>query len=524
MIKEIGVGAALAGIVFLVASGYDMTSFFLIAVLGAAVWFVRSGSMLGKRFHVLGVNKHGRENTEVCFGDIGGQEVAKRELLEALEFIVDSERSRKLGIRPLRGILLTGPPGTGKTLLAKAAANHTKSVFLASSGSEFIEMYAGVGAQRVRQLFSTARSSALREKRNSAMIFIDEIEVLGGKRGRHTSHLEYDQTLNQLLVEMDGISPNDDVRILMIAATNRADLLDPALLRPGRFDRIVRVDLPDREGRLHILSIHSKGKPFEDGVDLHEIARDTMGFSGAHLENLVNEAAILSMRKGKASIGQEELREAIDKVIMGERLDRRPTEGEMDRIAHHEVGHGIVSEVTRPGSVSTITVMSRGQALGYTRQAQEEDYHLYTRGYLEDQIAILLAGSVAEELVFGTRSTGSQNDFEQALEISRKLISAGMSQAGIVTVEELPKQVYYETVTGILKVQEDRVRMILEPRLGMLKEISSQLIENERIEGRDFRRMLGIEDTGAPLPEDDGGISVDGDCRVYHGALLRRAL
>ncbi len=356
-------------------------------------------------------------------------------------------------------------------------------------------MYAGVGAQRVRQLFSTARSCALHEKRDSAMIFIDEIEVIGGKRGRHTSHLEYDQTLNQLLVEMDGINPYDDVKVLVIAATNRADLLDSALLRPGRFDRIVRVDLPDREGRLHILKIHSKGKPFECNVNLDEIARDTLGFSGAHLENLVNEAAILSMRKAKTTVGQEELREAIDKVIMGEKLDRRPNEEEMDRIAHHEVGHGIVSEILRPGSVSTVTVMSRGQALGYTRRAQEEDYHLYTRDYLEEQIAILLAGSVAEELVFGSKSTGSSNDFEQALEISRKFISAGMSQAGIVTIEELPKQLYYETVSSILKAQEKRASMILESKLSVLKEISACILETEKIEGEEFRRMLGTDDT-----------------------------
>lgn len=495
MAKDIGIGAALAGIVFLAASGYDITMFLLLAILGGAIWFIRSGAQLGKRFQIIGGNKQEQGNTKVFFKDIGGQEVAKRELIEALEFIVDSERSRKLGIRPLRGILLTGPPGTGKTLLAKAAANHTKSIFMASSGSEFIEMYAGVGAQRVRQLFSTARSSALREGRKSAMIFIDEIEVLGGKRGRHTGHLEYDQTLNQLLVEMDGINPYDDVRLLVIAATNRADLLDPALLRPGRFDRIVRVDLPDRHGRLHILEIHSKGKPFEDNVNLDEIARDTLGFSGAHLESLMNEAAILSMRKAKTTIGQDELREAIDKVIMGERLDRRPTEEEMSRIAHHEVGHGIVSEVLRPGSVSTITVMSRGQALGYTRQSQEEDYHIYTSNQLQEQIAILLAGSVAEELVFGSKSTGSSNDFEEALEISRKLIATGMSEAGIVSIEELPKQVYYETVSNILRAQEQRAGKILESRLSVLKEISANIIETERIEGEDFRRMLGQEGT-----------------------------
>lgn len=496
MAKEIGIGAVLAGITFLAASGYDITLFLLVAVFAAAMWLIRSTTPMGKRFQIIGGNKQNHRSIQVSFEGIGGQEVAKRELLEALEFIVDSERSRKLGIRPIKGILLTGPPGTGKTLLAKAAANHTNSVFVASSGSEFIQMYAGVGAQRVRQLFSTARSSALQEGRNSAVIFIDEIEVLGGKRGRHSSHLEYDQTLNQLLVEMDGINPYDDVRVLVIAATNRADLLDPALTRPGRFDRIVRVDLPDRQGRLHILKIHSGEKPLEENVDLDEIARDTLGFSGAHLENLMNEAAILSMRKGKATIGQDELREAIDKVIMGEKLDRRPIDEEIARIAHHEVGHGIVGEVLRPGSVSTITVMPRGQALGYTRHSQEEDCHLYTRGYLEDRIAILLAGSVAEELAFGSKSTGSSNDFQQALEISRTLINAGLSDAGIASVDELPKQVYYETVSAILATQEQRAKTILESRLNALREISASIIESEKIEGEEFRKMLGTEGTG----------------------------
>lgn len=495
MAKEVGFGAALAGIIYLVASGYDITVFLLLGILVVAIWFIRSGSATVKRFKNMEGNRPNREGLKIQFDDVGGQEVPKRELIEALKFMVDLENVKRLGIKPLKGILLTGPPGTGKTLLAKAAANHTRSVFIASSGSEFIEMYAGVGAQRVRQLFSAARTSALREKCDSATIFIDEIEVIGGKRGRHTSHLEYDQTLNQLLVEMDGINLYDDVKVLVIAATNRADLLDPALLRPGRFDRIVQVNLPDKKGRLHILEIHSKGKPLENSVDFNEIARDTLGFSGAHLESLINEAAILAMRKSKTLIGQEELREAIDKVIMGEKLDRRPGKEEIDRIAHHEVGHGIVSEVLRPGSVSAITIMPRGQSLGYIRQSQEEDSHIYTRTYLENQIAILLAGSVAEELIFASKSTSSSKDFEQALEISRKLIKSGMSEAGIVDLEELPKELYHEIITGILKTQEEKASGILKSKLDALKEISAFITESGRIEGDIFRKMLGTEDT-----------------------------
>ncbi|MFZ5924242.1 MAG: AAA family ATPase [Bacillota bacterium] len=490
MLKEVGVGAALAVTLYLVASGYNVTPILFLAGIALAFWYLQVGSGLGRRFQVLGGERQVQGVPGVSFGDIGGQEVAKRELLEALEFVVNADRVRALGIRPLRGILLTGPPGTGKTLLAKAAASYTGSVFLAASGSEFVEMYAGVGAQRVRQLFSAARSRAVREKRASAMIFIDEIEVLGGKRGKHSSHLEYDQTLNQLLVEMDGINPNDEVRLLVIGATNRADLLDPALLRPGRFDRIVQVDLPDREGRLHILRIHTKDKPLARDVDLEEIARDTFGFSGAHLESLANEAAILAMREGKSTIGAKEFRDAIDKVMMGEKLDRRPSKSDMERISYHEVGHALASEVLRPGSVSAITVMSRGKALGYTRQTQEEELCLYTRDYLEDQVTILLSGAVAEEIRFGNRSTGATNDFEQALNIARRLVSAGMSPAGIVSVDELPRQLYHETISGILKDQERRAREILQARKGILVEASSILLENEKIDGEEFRRML----------------------------------
>ncbi len=491
MLKEIGVGASLAVATFLVASGYNITPILLLFGIGAVLYYLQLGPGVGRRFQVLGQTRHGPAVPGVSFSDIGGQEVAKRELLEALEFVVNADRVKALGIRPLRGILLTGPPGTGKTLLAKAAASHTGSVFLAASGSEFVEMYAGVGAQRVRQLFGTARTRAAHEKRGSAMIFIDEIEVLGGKRGKHTSHLEYDQTLNQLLVEMDGMNPYDDVRILVIGATNRADLLDPALLRPGRFDRVVQVNLPDREGRLHILGIHTRGKPLADDVDLEEVARDTFGFSGAHLENLVNEAAILAMRQGKSAIGPKEFRDAMDKVIMGERLDHRPSRADLERIAFHEVGHALASEVLRPGSVSTITVTSRGKALGYTRQTQKEDLCLYTRDYLEDQLAVLLGGAVAEEVRFGTRSTGATNDFEQALDIAKRLVGAGMSPLGVVNVDEIPRQLYHETMSSILKGQERRAREILESRKGVLVEASAALLENEKIDGDEFREMLG---------------------------------
>jgi len=264
MIRELLIGAAAALLVFLAVNGIDITPFIVLGAVGVAFWFLLEGRGTGRRFEVVNASGDGG-SPPVTFADVGGQEVPKRELMEALEFVREAERVARMGIRPLKGILLAGPPGTGKTLMAKAAAHYTDSVFLSASGSQFVEMYAGVGAQRVRRLFREARELARRQGKRSAVVFIDEIEVLGGRRGQHGSHLEYDQTLNQLLVEMDGLAADDPVRVLVIGATNRPDLLDPALLRPGRFDRIVHVDLPDREGRLHILKIHARGKPLAEG-------------------------------------------------------------------------------------------------------------------------------------------------------------------------------------------------------------------------------------------------------------------
>ncbi|NLA27049.1 MAG: AAA family ATPase, partial [Firmicutes bacterium] len=304
------------------------------------------------------------QGKQISFSEIGGQEVAKKELLEALDFVNKPQEIRHMGIRPLKGVMLVGPPGTGKTLLARAAASYTGSSFVSVAGSEFIEIYAGVGAQRVRQLFKKCRSKALKEGRKNAILFIDEIDILGGKRGRHSSHLEYDQTLNQLLVEMDGLDGNSDTPILVIGATNRPEALDRALLRPGRFDRTVQVDLPDLEGREQILRLHLHNKPVAEGISLERIARETFGFSGAHLESLANESAILALREGRSSISEKDLFEAVDKVILGEKLERKPDEEELWRIAVHETGHALIGEALKPGSVSQVTITPRGKALG----------------------------------------------------------------------------------------------------------------------------------------------------------------
>lgn len=483
----IGIGLGLT--VFLFWRGVDLTPLLLIA--GALfVLYLFTQGRIGRNFETLGQQTMTRTDTGVKFEDIGGQEIAKRELLEALDFVRDQEQIGKLGIRPLKGILLTGPPGTGKTLLAKAASNYTGSVFVSASGSEFIEMYAGVGAQRVRQLFNKARQLAQKMGKKSAIIFIDEIEVIAGKRGSHTSHLEYDQTLNQLLVEMDGLKPNEAVKIVLIAATNRADLLDGAILRPGRFDRQVKVDLPDKEGRMHILNIHAKGKPLAKGVNLEEIAKDTFGFSGAHLESLLNEAAILAYRRGHKELAMEDIREAIDKVIMGEKLERRPEAEELKRVAVHEVGHALISEVLRPESVATLTVIPRGKALGFMRQAQVQEQYLYTKEYLLDQIAICLGGAISEESFYGNWSTGASNDFEQATNIAKQIILTGLSRLGIVQEDLVGKERIYEVMTEILDEQKSRVREIIEERKQTIDKVVADLLQKEKVSGSWFREQL----------------------------------
>lgn len=352
MKKEMIAGVLIGAVFFMAYLGYDVLPVFFLVGAGYFLYHLAGKKgLLNNR--VVGATV---SNQKVAFNDIGGQAPAKQEIQEALEFMLRLKQFKDMGIRPLKGILLTGPPGTGKTLLAKAAATYTDSVFVAAAGSEFIEMYAGVGAQRVRGLFDAARRKAQKNGKPGAVIFIDEIEVLGGKRGSHSSHLEYDQTLNQLLVEMDGVNPDQAVQILVMGATNRSDLIDPALLRPGRFDRVVNVDLPDVTGRQQILGIHTANKPLADDVDLEQVAKETFGFSGAHLESLCNEAAIYALREGKTVISTVHFKDAIDKVMIGEKAEKKPKDEEKERIAVHESGHALISELTRENSVSHVTV------------------------------------------------------------------------------------------------------------------------------------------------------------------------
>ncbi|ADG06385.1 AAA family ATPase [Kyrpidia tusciae] len=481
---EIAIGAGVAFLLFLGYLGVNVLPIILLGVflsVAYLLWDRRGPTAAGR---VEAPVRH-----TVNFDEIGGQEHAKRELMEALDFLRYRDKIRQLGIRPLKGILLTGPPGTGKTLMAKAAATYTDSSFVSASGSEFVEMYVGVGAQRVRDLFRRARQSARKEGKDSAIVFIDEIDVIGGRRGNH-SHQEYDQTLNQLLTEMDGMQTTAHPLVLVMAATNRVDILDPALLRPGRFDRIIKVDMPDKEGRLHILRIQTRNKPLAKSVDLEQVARETFGFSGAQLESLANEAAIMALREGQDEVEQRHFRDAVDKVLMGERTGRIPSREELVRVSVHELGHAIVSETVRPGSVSHITISPRGNALGYVRQVPEGDTYLYTKDQLDGQIMVALAGAVAEELVYGNRSTGAQNDFEQASRLARTEVECGLSGLGIVDAENLPQNLLDEEVRRILAEREQKTREILKTYRPILEEMSAVLVQEENLDGEMFRRRL----------------------------------
>lgn len=488
MKKEVLAGIAVALIVFLVFKGVEVAPIIAIVLLGAVVFY----SYHRRGLHTTLTTVSNSSVPQLTFADIGGQGVAKKELQEALAFIINEKALQRLGIRPLKGILLCGPPGTGKTLLAKAAAHSCDAAFLATSGSNFIEMYAGVGAQRVRSLFSRARSMAKALGKKTAVIFIDELEVIGGIRGRTSNHQEYDQTLNQLLVEMDGISTDDAVRILVIAATNRKDMLDPALLRPGRFDRIVQVDLPDKEGRLEILKLHTKNKPLADDVNLKRIAEDTFGFSGAHLESVCNEAAIMALRDQETLIRHCHFESAVEKVLMGEKLNRSLQAAERERVAVHEAGHALVCELLSPGSVATVNITSRGKALGYMRQKQSGDSYLLTKEQLERQIKIALGGCAAEQVVYGYHSTGAQNDFEKAHELAEMLIAGGMTEAGVVNFKKMgDNAIAVETSRIVNHLLESTVELL---RLHQkeLQAVAQALKENETISGEQIRQLVLI--------------------------------
>lgn len=488
--KEIGIGFIPVLLVFLAFQGVNVIPIIFVSALGVSLFYMMKtrggiGTAAGGGDRKL----KNRTPSYLTFDEIGGQDRAKKELMEALDFLIKHEEIKKLGIRPLKGLLLTGPPGTGKTLMAKAAAHYTNSVYMAASGSEFVEMYVGVGASRVRDLFKEARARAVKEGKDNAIIFIDEIDVIGGKRDGGQQR-EYDQTLNQLLTEMDGIHTNDAPRILIIAATNRKEMLDSALLRPGRFDRHIEVDLPDKKGRLAILHIHAKNKPLAEGVTLDKTADQTFGFSGAQLEGVLNEAAIYAMREDKPAIEQPHLASAIDKVMMGERTDKETANDEKERVAYHELGHAIIAELVRPGSVSQVTVSPRGKALGYVRHNPPQDHYLYTKDYIEDQIMIALGGAAAEEMIYGGRSTGSRNDFEQSLSMVRNMMDAGLTSLGIIDREMVTKEQLMKENAAILDALMLRTKNMLDAQRSIFDHAFAILMKEEVLSGDTFRTLF----------------------------------
>ncbi|MBG7617601.1 MAG: ATP-dependent zinc metalloprotease FtsH, partial [Chloroflexi bacterium] len=392
-------------------SGWDWGAVFInflpIILIGALLFFffsqARGANNKQMSFGRSKAKMFSADRPSVTFNDVAGVEEAKQEVVEVVEFLKHREKFQALGARIPRGMLLVGPPGTGKTLLARAIAGEAGVPFFSISGSEFVEMFVGVGASRVRDLFEQAKRNA------PCIIFIDEIDAVGRSRGAGLggSHDEREQTLNQILVEMDGFETSTSVIIL--AATNRPDILDQALLRPGRFDRRIILDNPDINGRIAILKIHSKGKPLSSGVKFEGIARQTVGFSGADLANLVNEAAILAARVNRKTITSKDFEESIDRVIAGpERKSRRINEKERSITAYHEVGHGLIAH-TLPNAdpVHKMSIVARGMSLGHTRQLPAEDRYLMTRSQFKDTLATLLGGQVAEELIFNEISTGA---------------------------------------------------------------------------------------------------------------------
>ncbi|MEC0107940.1 MULTISPECIES: AAA family ATPase [Paenibacillus] len=484
--KEIAIGFVPVLIIFLAFIGVNMIPILIAAMLVGALLLMmqmRGGITVG-----AGQERKRKKKgpSKLTFEEIGGQESAKQELREALDFLIRHEEIQKFGIRPLKGILLTGPPGTGKTLMAKAAAHYTDSVFVAASGSEFVEMYVGVGAGRIRDLFRDARTRAAKENKENAIIFIDEIDVIGGKR-EGGQQREYDQTLNQLLTEMDGIYSSDTPRILVIAATNRKEMLDSALTRPGRFDRHIQVDLPDKKGRKHILELHAVNKPLLEGVSLEKTAEESYGFSGAQLESVMNEAAIYAMRDGLPNIEQRHLSLAIDKVMMGEKTDRESSVEEKKRVAIHELGHAIMAELVRPGSVSQVALSPRGQALGYVRHNPQQEQFLYTKRFLEEQIMIALGGAAAEEMYYGGRSTGSRNDFEQATNVVQTMMASGLTTLGIVNMDMVTTEELMRENKLILQDLMEQTKRLLEEQRTIFDNSLDTLLREEVLSGDQFR-------------------------------------
>ncbi|WKZ47885.1 MAG: ATP-dependent zinc metalloprotease FtsH [Anaerolineales bacterium] len=456
------------------------------------------------------------EHPTVTFQDVAGAEESKQELAEVVEFLKEPQKFIQLGARIPKGVLLVGPPGTGKTLLAKAVSGEAGVPFFSISGSEFVEMFVGVGASRVRDLFDQAK------RHSPCIVFVDEIDAVGRQRGAGLggSHDEREQTLNQMLVEMDGF--DTDTNVIIIAATNRPDILDPALLRPGRFDRRVTLDRPDMKGREAILKVHVKGKPLEPNVDLASLARGTPGFVGADIENLVNESAILAARRNKKSIGQSELEEAIERVVMGpERKSRLISDEEKRIIAYHEAGHAVVGNaIAEADPVQKVTIVGRGQAGGLTWFRPDEDRLLYSRKKLLANLAYMLGGRVAEEIVFDDITSGASNDIEQVTRLARSMVTRlgmsgelgpmmyGQKEELIFLGREISEQRDYseavaEQIDGeVRKIVDDSYKLakkLLTKYRAQLDAVAGKLLEVETLTREEFEKIFP-----PPFPKKSG--------------------
>jgi cell division protease FtsH len=488
-----------------------LPNLFIFLIIGAFMWYMlrqtQSGNNQAMSFGRSRARLIAGDKPAITFNDVAGVEEAKVELSEIVEFLKFPDKFTALGARIPKGVLLVGPPGTGKTLLSKAVAGEAGVPFFSISGSEFVEMFVGVGASRVRDLFDQAK------KNSPCIVFVDEIDAVGRQRGAGLGggHDEREQTLNQLLVEMDGFETS--THVIVIAATNRPDVLDPALLRPGRFDRHVTLDRPDIRGRKAILDVHSRNKPFDPRVDLEVLARQTPGFSGADLSNLINEAAILAARNNKKVIGQQELEESIARVIAGpERRSRMITESEKAVIAYHEIGHALVAKsLPKADPVHKVSIISRGMALGWTMQLPTEDRYLVSRSELQDQLAVMLGGRVAEEITFGDMTSGASDDIERATKLARRMVTQwGMSEKlGPLTFghkEELvflgrdlgEQRNYSEEVAGeidkevhrLIEAAYKRASKILTERREKMIELAEYLKHEETIDGSQMDDIL----------------------------------
>ncbi|MFH2145959.1 MAG: ATP-dependent zinc metalloprotease FtsH [Candidatus Omnitrophota bacterium] len=491
-------------------------------ILGMIVWFAYRGSQAGgNRLFSFGksrIHQTNEKNIKITFNDVAGVDEAKGELQEVIEFLKDPKKSQRLGGKIPKGVLLMGPPGTGKTLLAKAVAGEAGVPFLSISGSDFVEMFVGVGASRVRDLFDQARKASKLSGRGS-IIFIDEIDAVGRQRfaGVGGGHDEREQTLNALLVEMDGFNTQEG--IILMAATNRPDVLDPALLRPGRFDRLVVIDRPDIIGREEILKVHVRNVKLEEKVDLKSIARQTPGFSGADIANLVNEAALLAARRNRNAVTMDELQNSIERVVAGpEKKSRVISKEEKEIVAYHEAGHALLSMLV-PGvdPLHKVSIIPRGTAaLGYTLQLPEQDRYIISKKELIGRIIVLLGGRVSEGLIFNELTTGAYNDLEMATQAARRMVCEfGMSEKlGHLTFGHRQHQIFlgrdlldeknYSEETAVLIDQEVKkiiddcfaqAKKILNENIDRLKKLAIALLEREVVESKEARQILG-------LPED----------------------